>query len=432
MNTIGIIAEFNPFHNGHLHLIETCKETLKADRCIVIMSGDFVQRGAPALVDKFTRAKMALNCGADVVIELPVYYALGSAEFFARGAVSILDKLGCIEYLCFGSECGNIDLLTNAARILNEEPDFFKDVLAKELKKGQSFAAAREAALFACLESDKSLQSEKDKAQESCDSSVLSAPNNILGVEYIRALQDRNSKIKPYSIKRVGEGYHSKEIDEFSSASAIRSGIFSITAKSSVSDSDMINSNCIDFSAFEHSVPAACISLLKDYEGSFADTDKLSLPLNYKLLSEKNNGFTKYLDVTEDLSNKITSAIENFSTFDQFCTALKTKDLAYSRISRALCHILLNITASNMDEYKADGYTSYARILGMKKASSDLVKLMRENASIPVIGNLKEAGGSALSDLQKRLFEETLLASQIYHKLYLGTNLNEYKSFMLI
>ena len=173
MNTIGIIAEFNPFHNGHLHLIETCKKALSADRCIVIMSGDSVQRGAPAVVDKFTRTKMALNCGADVVIELPVYYALASAEFFARGAVSILDKLGCVDYLCFGSECGDLDLLTDAARILNDEPDSFRDVLGKELKMGQSFASAREKALLSCLKKEPSKDA-FENADEAASYSVLS------------------------------------------------------------------------------------------------------------------------------------------------------------------------------------------------------------------------------------------------------------------
>ena len=179
MNTIGIIAEFNPFHNGHLHLIESCRQSLHADRVVVIMSGDFVQRGAPSVVDKFTRTRMALECGVDAVIELPVYYALSSAEFFAQGAVSILDKLGCIDYLCFGSECGDLSLLTDAARILNSEPDSFKDILGKELKNGVSYAAARETALLACLGC--SVESEESAK------SVLSEPNNILGVEYISA-----------------------------------------------------------------------------------------------------------------------------------------------------------------------------------------------------------------------------------------------------
>ena len=148
MNTIGIIAEFNPFHNGHLHLIQKCKKLLNADRCIVVMSGDFTQRGAPSIVDKFTRTKMALSCGADVVLELPIYYALGSAEYFAKGAVSILNSLGCADYLCFGSECADVSHLTEIAKILNSEPDLYRTILEKEQKNGSSFAAARQKALF--------------------------------------------------------------------------------------------------------------------------------------------------------------------------------------------------------------------------------------------------------------------------------------------
>jgi predicted nucleotidyltransferase len=424
MNTIGIIAEFNPFHNGHLHLIDECKKALNADRCVVIMSGDFVQRGAPAIMDKFTRAKMALNCGVDVVLELPVYYALSSAEYFARGAVSVLDKLGCIDYLCFGSECGDLALLTDAARILNDEPDCFKDTLEKELKKGQSFASAREKALGACFENGDNTSS---------FSSVLSDPNNILAVEYIKALLARNSKIKPYTIKRKGEGYHSEELSEFASASAIRDYIFKSTEPDFSNKMTLtIQNNTDGLKDFGDMIPCEANGLLSSYEGSFASCNALSDLLHYKLLAEKRNGFTRYLDVSEDLSNKIVAALDSFSSFDDFCLLLKSKDIAYSRISRALCHILLNISCENMVAYKADDYTSYARILGMRKASSDIVKAMKETSTVPVIGNLKEVNKAGFSDLQKRLFDETLLSSEIYFKVFINASLNEFRLPLII
>ena len=406
MNTIGIIAEFNPFHNGHLHLIQKCKELLHADRVIVIMSGDFTQRGAPAFVDKFTRTKMALSCGADIVLELPIYYALGSAEYFAQGAVSTLNRLGCIDYLCFGSECADISLLTETARILNDEPSSFRDTLSKELKKGLSYAVARQKALMTCLE-------EKDI---SFPDSVLSCPNNILGIEYIRALLDLNSPIKPFTIKREGEDYNSEALSELPSARAIRAAL--------------LEKN--DFSLLSSCIPPFCLNELKKYHGTFADSDDLSVLLHYKLLTERSNGYTKFQDVSEDLSNKIISNLEEFTCFDAFCEQLKSKDIAYSRISRVLCHILLNITSKNMDEYKNDGYTSYARILGIKKASSDIVKEMKASTKIPVIGNLKEANKALTSDFEKRLFDETLTASILYFSIYKNTNLNEYRTPLIL
>ncbi len=406
MNTIGIIAEFNPFHNGHLHLIKKCKELLNADRVIVIMSGDFTQRGTPAVVDKFTRTKMALNCGADVVLELPIYYALSSAEYFARGAIKILDSLNSIDYLCFGSECGDIKPLEAVAKILNDEPEAFKTNLSKELKNGSSFAAAREKAVLSCLDAEK----------EVFPASILSSPNNILGIEYIRALLSINSNIKPFTVQRVGEAYHSLDINEFSSAGALRKKL---------TDSP-------DFNALKSALPQACLDLLSDYDGSFANKDSLSSLMNYKLLLEKENGYTGFLDVSDDLSNKIASNLDNYHGFDDYCGLLKSKDITYSRISRAMSHILLNITTKNMQEYKDDGYTSYARILGMKKDSSALVKKMRSNGSIPVLGNLKEANTLLTTDLQKRLFEETLTASRIYFSVYKNIVLNEYREPLII
>ena len=184
-----------------------------ADFCIVIMSGDFVQRGAPAIADKFTRTRMALQSGADLVLELPVYYSLGSAEYFAGGAVSILDSLGCIDYLCFGSESGNIKPLTQIAQVLAYEPEDFKTALSDELRSGQSFAKARQNALLSVL---------SKSSEQSNIVSLLSSPNNILAIEYIKALIARNSSIVPFTIKRIGEGYNSSRKSEFSSASAIR------------------------------------------------------------------------------------------------------------------------------------------------------------------------------------------------------------------
>lgn len=418
MKTIGIIAEFNPFHKGHLHLIEQCKKDLKADRVVVIMSGDYVQRGAPAIIDKFTRAKMALSCGADIVFELPIYYSLGSAEYFAGGAVSILDSLGCIDYLCFGSESGNIKPLTQIAQVLAYEPEDFKTALSDELRSGQSFAKARQNALLSVL---------SKSSEQSNIVSLLSSPNNILAIEYIKALIARNSSIVPFTIKRIGEGYNSSRKSEFSSASAIRDFIIA-SVSDNISDKKDIFANNPDL--IVSSLPDICTEYIDNYPNVFATTDACSELLLYKLILEKSCGFSKYLDVTDDLSHKIIAALDDYSSFDDLCSNLKSKEIAYSRISRALMHIFLNITSEKMSLFKKDNYTGYARILGAKKTSSDLIKAVRSSASVPVIGNLKEA--NSLTGLQKELFDSTLLSSSIYTGLFFKSTVNEFRQPLIL
>ncbi len=400
MKTIAVIAEFNPFHNGHLHLIKTCKEQLKADRCLVIMSGDFVQRGAPAIMDKFTRTQMALSAGADAVFELPIYYSTGSAEYFARGSVSILDKLGLVDYLCFGSECDDIAALTRCAEALNNESDEYKKALSDNLQSGMSYPSARAKALSQVTKMDETL---------------LSEPNNILAIEYIRAISEFNSKIIPFTVKRIGEGYNSDKLAPYASATAIRESLLSEK----------------DLSKICSSVPDFCHEILGSYDGSYATANAFSEFLKYRLILEKNRGFEKYLDVTADLSNRISDAVEKAGTFDDFCSLIKSKNVTYSRVSRCLLHILLNITADNMQEYKEEGYTSYGRILGMKESSSDLIRDIKKTSSIPVFINLKEAN-SSLSPLQKRLFDETLTASELYNETFKKRSINEFRLKPLI
>ena len=191
MTVTGIIAEYNPFHNGHAYQIKKAREMTKADYIVIVMSGDYVQRGTPAIIEKHLRAKMALNSGADLVLELPVRYATSSARDFARGAVAILQDLGVVDYLCFGSEHGHIDPFLEIANILNREPDCYKTVLRNELKKGSSYPAAHQKALLTAF---RTLDSERST---DLSTEFLSAPNNILGVEYVRALKQLGSSIVP-------------------------------------------------------------------------------------------------------------------------------------------------------------------------------------------------------------------------------------------
>ena len=183
MKIVGLITEYNPFHNGHKYHIEKAKEITGAEYVIAVMSGDFVQRGAPAVMPKHLRAEMALHGGCDMIIELPVRYATGSAEYFASGAISILDGLGCVDAICFGSECGDYASLEKIAKVLADEPDDYKLLLQNNLKAGYSFPVARQIALENYFHDDKL-------------NAVIKEPNNILGIEYIKAMLSRNSSMK--------------------------------------------------------------------------------------------------------------------------------------------------------------------------------------------------------------------------------------------
>ena len=379
MKTVGIIAEYNPFHNGHLYQLKKAKEITGADFAVVVMSGDFTQRGTPAVFDKYTRCRLSLLAGADLCIELPVVFATASAELFAKGAVSLLSALG-VDALCFGSECGEIAPLREIASLLFAEPPAYKEALNKALKEGLSFPSARAAAVRKC-------------AHAGSLSDVLASPNNILGIEYLKALLalEKNGQHTPvpYTVKREGDGYLSHTLSEesFCSAMALRKGI-------AEENPDLLRY-----------VP-------ESIRQEFADTcqtksalcaDDFSGRLFYKLLSEKDAGYDAYLDVSSDLSDKIRKNLASFTTFSAFCeNSLKSKDITLTRVYRSLLHILLSIKKEDLPVA-----APYARILGFREASFEVFGcLSKEN--IPLLSRLKDASSllspEALSCLSKDIF----------------------------
>lgn len=394
-----IIAEYNPFHNGHKYQLNACKKETGADYTIVIMSGDFTQRGAPALLPKHERARMALLSGADLVLELPLYYACGSAEYFANGAVSLLDKLGVVNFLCFGSECGDMKKLLEIAGLLQNEPPAYRETLKQALKNGLTYPQARRQALHCCYGI-----SANDCTTCTIDT-LLSTPNNILGIEYCRALFMRRSTITPFTIKRLGAAYHESALSENesnASALAIRTALSANTDISSLS-------LCRDM------LPASSYEILCENWQKRCPVfeDDLSAILHFKLLSEAETGFADYVDVTEDLSDRIIKRLPQFVSFSQFCGLLKTREMTYTRISRCLLHILLNMKRETLARCIRQDYVPYARILGMKKTAAPLLHAIKENSSIPLV--------SKLADAQKLLSEETfdmlkqdILAAHLY------------------
>lgn len=404
MKTVGIIAEYNPFHNGHLYQLLQAKKLSGADYAVVVMSGDFTQRGIPALLDKYARCEMALQNGADLVIELPVCYATGSAEHFAKGAIALLDSLH-VDALCFGSECGDIASLRLIARILTEEPASFRECLREKLRQGLSFPAARSQAMKHFLRSG-SLSADCLAERPSPDladrlPSLLEAPNNILGIEYLKALLRRNSSMEVYTVARKGAGYLDTALPDnaFASATAIRRHIFD--AK-----------DCSLLSSF---MPESALQIMmqKLSLGAPVCMDDFSSMLFYRLLSLQETGFTEFADVTEALSDKITKHLEHFSSFSAFCDGLlKSKDLTRSRLDRTLFHILFNIKKQDMEAFSAGGDALYARILGFRESSREIFGPLSA-AGVPLLSKLADAK-LLLSPLALHMLTQDTFASHLY------------------
>ncbi|MBP3457597.1 MAG: nucleotidyltransferase [Lachnospiraceae bacterium] len=388
MKITGIIAEYNPFHNGHRYQIQRAREITGADYIIIVMSGNFTQRGTPALIDKYSRAKMALMGGADLVLELPACYATGSAEYFAAGSIALLTQLGCVDSICFGSECGDIIPLKNIARALVNESTDYQKALRANIKNGSTFPVARNAALAETLDGFVSFDT------------ILGYPNNILGIEYIKAILRQNSTIEPFTNMRIGSDYHSYKLaDAFSSAISIRQSL------SMQDDLEMVHAQ----------LPSATYGIMQeDFHKTFpVYAADFSSMLKFKLICEREKGFTQYQDVTKAISDKLVRDTFLMQGFDEFCDILKTKDVTYARISRCLSHILLDIYTDEVKQYMDSGIVFYARALGFNENAASLTKKIKKNTSIPLITKTTSAAAN-LYPLGRKQFEHDVHAAHVY------------------
>ena len=398
MKIIGIICELNPLHNGHKYLIDMARTKFGADYVLLVMSGDYTQRGTPSIVSKELRTKMALMTGADAVFELPVQYATGSAEYFASGAISLLNSLGIVDHVLFGSENGDIEEIQKIASILNDEPQEYKKILQDNLKKGLNFASARDNALKRIISFD--------------NNDILIGSNNILGIEYCRALLATGCRITPLTVKREGSDYTDEVLsDNYSSASAIRKAL-------EESRSDSVKD------ALSKNMPSDVLDLLLNNH-SYNCLDNYSGLLHYKLLLGRKDGFTSYADIHRDLSDKIIKNLPKYTTISEFTSLLKSKDLTYTRIQRCLLHILLGIRQDTLDILKSENYPVYLRLLGFRKESSALLARIKEYSAIPVISRMSDSF-KIEDNIQKELLSEDVLASDIYH-LIVPEEKNEYQ-----
>ena len=388
MKVLGIIAEYNPIHNGHAYLLRQAKKETGADFTIVIMSGNYTQRGECAICDMHLRASMALNIGADLVLELPVHYSTAGAGYFAYAAVSALSKLNVVDYLAFGSESADLGLLMNIAGVLNHEPEEYRAILNEGLKKGLSFPAARAVAAGSVLDLD-------EESQE-----VFNNPNDILALEYLRALLDRGDKrIEPVAIKRIGAAHLDDALEDTPSSLAIRNAIY------------------------EHRISSAA----KFMPGEAADilniwnnhrlpifTDDFTSKLNYALLKEADGGYDRFFDISPDLSNRIRNSLRYLGSFSSIAEPIVNKSITRTHVMRSLMHIMLGLTEENTREYIRNDYLEYVRLLGLNKSSEELTGAIDEKSEIVLLSKLSGAR-ERLSSLAMRMLKEELTADNIYN-----------------
>ena len=385
---LGIVCEYNPFHNGHLYHLEQAKKVTGSNYSVAILSGNFTQRGSSSIVDKWSRTEMALKSGVDLVIELPVLYATSSAENFADGAIRILDSLKVVDYVAFGSENSNIDILDDIAKVLHEEPKLYKSLLANELKKGISFPKARENSVISYFSNNPKYNN------------VLSSPNNILGIEYIKALKKYKSVIKPISIPRFEAGHNDITYSgNIASATAIRNiiknGSFNVLKRLLPQASyeillDNIKQGHVipDLSVFEHQI---IYNLRKMSESEIAD-----LP-----------------DVAEGLEFSIKKSSNSCNNISDFLNTIKSKRYTTTRIQRILLYSLLGITKKDMALSKK--VNPYVRVLGLNSRGKFLIsEIAKANPKLEIITSVKRFLDNSSNKNLKLLLDKDIFATNVY------------------
>ena len=398
MKIVGLITEYNPFHAGHLYHMQQARELTGADYCVVLMSGSFVQRGEPAIFDKYLRTKTALLAGADLVLEIPAAFSTASAHEFAAYGVALLSAIG-VDAVVFGSECGQIEILKQAAYALNHESAEFQERLRKGLKAGLTYPQARAKAL----------------EMEDTWASVLSSPNNILGIEYLRAAEDLHSPMEFYTISREGSGYHEDTLADanFPSASAIRGIIRNSLSK----DKDLLDILASHLPAVTHPAYTGAVPVFVDDFSELLNAAVLQMQATFSIA-----------DLSPELAARLAKPPYFPLSFEERIQALKTRQLTYTRVSRALLHLVLGMREEDISRWKDEGYALYARILGFRRQSSPLLSCLHKKSSIPLITKMADAAQN-LSPSALALLEQEVYASHLYQTVRMkrsGVFQNEY------
>jgi len=384
---LGIIAEYNPFHNGHLYHLLKSKKEANADTVIAVIGGNFTQRGEPSLLDKWCKAEMAIANGADLVIELPVLYSISSAENFADGAIKILNSLKIIDSVSFGTETNDLNKLNIIANTLFKEPKEYKDLLYSELKSGKSFPKAREQALIKYL-------------KDPTFASIISSPNNILGIEYLKALKKYSSNINPINIVRKDAGHLSLDyIGQIASATAVRNLVY--------------NNRIRDVKTYI--TPASFTILLEELKkGHFVkDLSRYENIIIYNLRNMSLEDIANLPDVSEGLEYLIKKAANSCNTIHEFINIVRSKRYTETRIKRILLYCLLKITKKDMTISKKT--TPYIRILGCNENGRNLIsQINKANPKLNIITSVKKFEDVNLNKNLKIMLDKDILATNIY------------------
>ena len=385
---LGIVCEYNPFHNGHLYHLEELKKITGSNYSIAIMSGNFTQRGSTAIIDKWSRTETALKAGIDLVIELPTLYAISSAENFADGAIHILDSLKIVDYVGFGAETSDIDVLDNIADVLYNEPRAYKTLLSHELNKGISFPKARENALLIYLNNIRKYVN------------VVSAPNNILGIEYIKALKKYKSIIKPISIARFEAGHN-----DLSYHSNIASGT---TIRNIIKNGN--------FDILRRLVPESTYSILMDNIKQTHIVPDLSVferQIFYNLRKMSIEEIRNLPDVTEGLEFSIKKAANSCNSIYEFLNIIKSKRYTSTRLQRILLYSLLEITKKDMELSRK--VTPYIRVLGLNNKGKCMIsEIAKANPKLEIITSVKRFLDSSNNKNLKTMLNKDIFATDVY------------------
>ena len=389
MNKIlGIVSEYNPFHNGHIVHLRQSIESTQSQFVIAVMSGNFIQRGDTAIVDKWTRAEMALRQGVDLVIELPTVYATSSAENFAYGAIKILDSIGIVDYVSFGSECGNINLMADIADVLNDEPQEYSQLLHDQLQLGRSFPSAREIAINEYFLGNTTY------------TNILKSPNNILGIEYIKALKALDSNIIPITIRRNYVDYNSTSPD-------LEKGIASASAIRTMIQNGKSIRKVVPQTTYDLIKQKAKLGQLVSGIGHYSNQ------IIYNLRKMSLDEIASLADVSEGLENVIKLASMRTSNIYEAISMIKSKRYTQSRIQRIMLYSLLGITKKDIELSKK--VTPYIRILGFTSKGKRLISAISDaNPKLNIIISVKKFVDANNNKNLHVLLSKDIFATNVY------------------
>lgn len=399
MKAVGLVTEYNPFHNGHLYHLNKAMELTGADISVAVMSGDFVQRGEPAVLDKYTRTSMALNSGVNLVVELSVNYAVSSAESFAAGALKVLDYVKA-DSIAFGSESGDIERLSKLAHILCDNEDTLYKEISKYTANGISYAAARQKVV--------------EKLTDKDTAAMLTSSNNILAVEYLKAIIKNNYAIKPYTVQRQGDSYNDTDIrSEYASATALRENL----KADNISEYIPVKAGLILSSNTNYIYPDDITETL------FTRLLDILFASNY----DKNvfiENVMQYPDVSKEIAGRLYKSAMDMITrtvpqrseskdnwafsFGSLCEHIKTKEVPLSRIKRALVRITLGLDKKHMEKYANE---PYIRVLGFDKKGQEYLSYIRKTVEVPLITKTADYKEMLLDDIH---------AANIYNMMVAG------------